>query len=354
MTKTKTNGARDERAGADYADFETAFDAARADGMFRAVGSLYDANGHLGDRWIVLLDHLAEAGRSNLNLGRLLEGHANAVQLVRLYGNGDQQARLDRTLAQDAILGVWGADGAPPACVEIGDANQPVLMGSKRYASGLGILSHAVVPVAREGGVLQLYLVPASEPSRQDVSKWAMSGMRESASGGFSLDQIPADETTILGAPGVYKTEPFFEGGIWRCAGVHVGAIEAIVRLMARHLEASQRIDHPLQAERLGHAIMHARTARLWVEDAARRIEAPGKGQAITHAVAIASYARLQVESDALAVMELARRSVGLASFETGNLLDAVVADLSVYLRQANPDALLLHKCRAMAAEYLS
>ena len=98
---------------------------------------------------------------------------------------------------------------------------------------------------------------------------------------------------------------------------------------------------------------MHARTARLWVEDAARRVEAPRAGEMIHQAVATASYTRLQVERDALAVMELARRAVGLSSFAAGHPLDRVIADLSVYLRQANPDGLLLNKCRAMAEDFL-
>ncbi|WAP68796.1 acyl-CoA dehydrogenase family protein [Jiella pelagia] len=338
--------------GLDYQPFETAFAEARQAGLFREVGGFYDGAGRLDDRWPVLLGRLAEAGGRNLNLGRLLEGHANAVQLVRLYGDESQKACLDVALEHDRILGVWGADGAPPASVdECPDG--VTLGGSKRYASGLGTVSLALVPIVDADGLQQLYFVTADEPFRQDVSTWRMNGMQESASGSFSLEGIAADATTRLGRPGDYRIEPFFEGGIWRCAAVHVGAIETIVAVVARHLDRSGRLDHPLQAERLGHAVMHARTARLWVKDAARRIEAPQTAETIPEAVATASYTRLQVERDALAVMELARRSVGLPSFAAGHPLDRVVADLSVYLRQANPDALLLNKCRAMAEEFL-
>ncbi len=346
------SGSPASEGGLDYQPFDTAFAEARRTGLFRAVGGLYDGAGRLGDRWEVMLQRLAEAGGHNLNLGRLLEGHANAVQLVRLYGDEAQKARLDDALQGDRVLGVWGADGAPPASV--GDAaDGAMLAGTKRYASGLGTVSLALVPIAGADGVQQLFLVPADETFRQDVSAWQMSGMQDSASGSFSLEGIAADGAARLGRPGDYRIEPFFEGGIWRCAAVHLGAIEAILGLMARHLDGSGRLDHPLQAERLGQAMMHARTARLWVEDAARRVEAPKPEEAIPQAVAVASYTRLQVERDALAVMELARRSVGLPSFACGHPLDRAIADLSVYLRQANPDALLLNKCRAMAEAYL-
>ncbi|MBP0614425.1 acyl-CoA dehydrogenase family protein [Jiella mangrovi] len=299
-----------------------------------------------------MLEQLRAAGATNLNLGRLLEGHANAVQLVRLYGDTGQHALLEEMLETDAILGVWGADGTPPASVETGDGSDR-LQGAKRYASGLGMVAHAVVPIAGDGGVLQLYLLPVDDPARQDLSAWTVSGMHASASGRYSFEGIAIEERMRLGEPGVYKTEPFFEGGIWRCAAVHLGGLETILALTARQLEASGRLDHPLQTERLGQAILAARTARLWVEDAARRIEAPKSGETVQHAVAAASYTRLQVEASALKVMETARRAVGLSSFETDHPLEAAIADLSVYLRQANPDALLIHKCRTMAAEYL-
>ena len=352
LAETKTNERCSALTSTQYTGFEAAWRDGCRTGLFRTVGELYRNAGQLGSHWRQMLDHFTKAGATNLNLGRLLEGHANAAQLICLYGNRDQKALLETIVEDGQAFGVWGAGGTPQASVGA-DGQNATFYGAKRYASGLGTVSHAIVPVAQEDGILQLYLIPASDPARQDVSRWSMSGMRESASGVFLLDGLPADETTILGEPGVYKTEPFFEGGIWRCAAVHAGAIDAIVRLMSQHLDLTGRLDHPLQAERLGHAIMHARTARLWVEDAARRIEAPADGESISQAVAISSYARLQVETSALAVVELARRSVGLASFEVGCPLDLVIADLSVYLRQANPDALLLHKCRTMAADYL-
>ncbi|SMC89061.1 Acyl-CoA dehydrogenase [Fulvimarina manganoxydans] len=330
-----------------YCSFDAAFRSARDGGLFRQIGQLYRADGTLGADWVHLMDRLCQAGATNLNLGRLLEGHANAVQLVRLYGDKGQQAWLDRALRSDLILGVWGADDADAARVEVVDA-KPTMKGAKRYASGLGMVSQAVVPIADEAGHLQLYLLPVEAPDRQDASVWAVSGMQDSASGRFSFEDMPIEAGMVLGATGDYKTEPFFEGGIWRCAAVHLGGLEAILLMTIKHLDQSGRLDHPLQSERLGHGIMQARTARFWVEDAARRIEEPRSDETTEFAVAAASYTRLQVEASGLAVIEIARRAVGLSSFRTDHPLNAAISDLSVYLRQANPDALLLHKVRAM------
>ncbi|EAU42144.1 hypothetical protein FP2506_16964 [Fulvimarina pelagi HTCC2506] len=330
-----------------YRAFDIAFSSARENRLFREVGLLYSHTGTLGPDWKRLMDGLCNAGKTNLNLGRLLEGHANAVQLLRLYGDAEQHAWLDDALEADTLLGVWGADDTDPVRVET-IAGKQTLKGSKRYASGLGMVAHAIVPIAGEDGNLQLYLLAVGDEGRQDPSAWNVGGMQASASGRYSFEDLSIEPEMVLGEIGVYKREPFFEGGIWRCAAVHLGGIEAIVAMTAKHLADSGRIDHPLQTERLGHAILEARTARLWVEDAGRRIEAPSRDEGIAFAVAAASYTRLQVEASALAVMEIARRSVGLTSFERDHPLNSAIADLSVYLRQANPDALLLHKCRTM------
>lgn len=341
------------KTGLRYRSFEAAFQSARREGLFRQIGQLYRADGRLGRDWVSLMKHLSEAGATNLNLGRLLEGHANAVQLVRLYGDAGHKAWLDRSLESDLILGVWGADDPDAARIEMVDA-KPILMGAKRYASGLGMVSQAVVPIADEAGHLQLYLLPVDDPDRQDASVWSVSGMQDSASGRFSFADFPIEPGMRFGATGDYKREPFFEGGIWRCAAVHLGGLEAILSMTIEHLDQSGRLDHPLQSERLGHGIMHARTARFWVEDAARRIEEPQSEETTEFAVAAASYTRLQVEASGLAVIEIARRAVGLSSFRTDHPLNAAISDLSVYLRQANPDALLLHKARAMLRGFAS
>lgn len=63
---------------------------------------------------------------------------------------------------------------------------------------------------------------------------------------------------------------------------------------------------------------------------------------AIREATALAAYARLVTEEAALAVIELAQRAIGLSGFHQAHPLSLRAADLAVYLRQANPDAILL------------
>ncbi|WP_210168873.1 acyl-CoA dehydrogenase family protein [Aureimonas sp. D3] len=286
-------------------------------------------------------------GSADLSLGRLFEGHANALQLVSLFGRADQKAMVRARVEHGALLGVWGADGSPPFAVEPIEGDRLRLTGAKRYASGLGWVSLALVPVTEADGRLQLLLIDVDEPSRLDFSSWNMRGMRASRSGTFRFDGMEISVSARLGGPDDYRREPFFMGGIWRCAAVQLGAVERIVRGLADGLRETGRLDHPLQSARVGEAILAARDARLQVEAAARAVEG---GEEAELAASLAVFARLRVESAGLAVIPLAERGLGLSAFAEDHPLARSIRDLSTYLRQANPDAALLDHARRLAA----
>ena len=59
---------------------------------------------------------LMQIGAANLSVGRLWEGHVNALRLIRLYGSAAQAERAKQVIRQGGLLGVWGADGARIRC----------------------------------------------------------------------------------------------------------------------------------------------------------------------------------------------------------------------------------------------
>ncbi|WP_427024325.1 acyl-CoA dehydrogenase family protein [Aureimonas ureilytica] len=286
-------------------------------------------------------------GGADLSLGRLFEGHANALQLVSLFGRADQKAIVRARVEAGALMGVWGADGRPPFTAQPTEDGTLRLAGSKRYASGLGAVSLALVPLTDAKGRLCLFLVDVDDPDRLDFSSWHMRGMRASRSGTFRFDGMEIPAGAALGAPDDYRREPFFMGGIWRCAAVQLGAIERIVRGLVEGLRETGRLDHPLQSARVGEAILAARDARLQVEAAARAVEG---GEEAELAASLAVFARLRVESAGLAVIALAERGLGLSAFAEDHPLARPIRDLSTYLRQANPDAALLDHARRLSA----
>lgn len=55
---------------------------------------------------------LQRIGSGSLPLGRLFEGHVNAIQLVLRYGHREQIALVARETLEGKIFGVWNADDA--------------------------------------------------------------------------------------------------------------------------------------------------------------------------------------------------------------------------------------------------
>ncbi|MBB3950354.1 acyl-CoA dehydrogenase family protein [Aureimonas jatrophae] len=296
--------------------------------------------------WRLALRLLARIGGADLSLGRLLEGHLNALQLVALYADAAQKQRVLAAVRAGTLLGVWGADTEPRFAVS--GAGELRLTGAKRYASGLGLVGLALVPYEDEARVSHLLLVPVDDPARQDAGAWHMSGMRASRSGTYRFEDLRVDETAArVGRPGDYRREPFFVGGIWRCAAAQLGAVERLVEILVAELTASDRLQHPLQSARVGQAIMAARDARLNVEAAAEAVETGSLDAEL--AVSLAALSRLRVETAGLEVMQLVERGLGLSSFHADHPAERVMRDLAVYLRQANPDALLLDQARRLS-----
>lgn len=65
--------------------------------------------------WLSLVRLLYDAGRRDLPLGRLLEGHVDAVQIVTRLGSPRQVERATAATRDGRLFGVWNADraGAP-------------------------------------------------------------------------------------------------------------------------------------------------------------------------------------------------------------------------------------------------
>ncbi len=287
---------------------------------------------HTAEDYIALLRPLYEIGRRDLPLARLVEGHVDAVQIVQRYGSAAQVAALRTALAKGATLGVWNAGLAgEPLRLEGGS-----LSGGKSYASGAGVLSHALVTADGPAGVQLLLLDLARVVPAIDRGWWRVTGMQRSETHQVRWQGAEVADADRIGAPDLYAGEPFFSGGALRFVAVHAGGVAGICDLTRAHLVATGRADDPFQAARLadlfGLAEMAAaivrRTARAWGED-------PNDGG---YAARVAA-ARLAVTDAAERAIVTAREAVGLAGQFLTHPLSAMLADLSVYLRQPVPDA---------------
>ncbi len=299
--------------------------------LLRQAGWLVDDGATAPD---VTALRLARVGGANLSVGRLWEGHVNALHLARVHGDRRAAAEVERLVNQGALLGVWGADGAPP--VEPA-ADGTTLAGAKIFASGLGVVTHALVTVS-SGPEVRLGLVDVGDPARADASQWRMQGMRATASGRYDFDGIALRDILWLGGPGDYLQEPHFIGGVWRIAALQVGGALGLLEATAATLRALGRLDAPAQMARLSAASIRALGAAALVTRAAHAA-APGAPQAPQEAAALSASARLLTEDVGLEAVRVAEQCVGLAHFADGSVTGRKARDLSVYLRQAARDA---------------
>lgn len=274
---------------------------------------------------------LMRVGAANLPVGRLWEGHVNALYLVRVHGGARVLAGIAGLVRKGAVLGVWGADGPDP--VRTGDAT---LTGGKLFASGLGTVTHAVVTVD-SGPQVRLGLVDVRDGARGDPGVWRMMGMQATASGACDLNGIPLADVTWLGGPGDYLIEPHFVGGVWRIAALQAGAAIGLLDAVADVLRARGRLDAPPQIGRLADVMVRAMAAAALVMRAASAVVDGAPDDAVT----LSAAARLSTEEVGLDAIRAAEQCLGLAHFAEGSETGRMARDLAVYMRQAARDALV-------------
>ena len=294
----------------------------------RSLASLADPAD--ADALLGLLRLLYAIGREDLALGRLFEGHVDACQIAMRYGSAAQREALARAVAAGAALGVWNADltGEPLRL----DGLQ--LNGGKSFASGAGILSHALVTVDA-GGERQLILVDLLHtPPAIDRDFWKVVGMQRSQTHVVRWRSAAIERGALIGEPGDYVREPWFSGGALRFAAVQAGGIAALVDRTRDHLVASARADDPHQAGRLATLYGLAEAAAGAVRTAAARWFA--EEQARLPLVAAARAAVYEAGGRALG---LAQEAVGAQALFVDHPLATTITDLSMYLRQPGPDA---------------
>lgn len=275
---------------------------------------------------------LMQIGAANLSVGRLWEGHVNALRLIRLYGSPAQAEHAKQVIKDGGLLGVWGANGGTPTTAEYG-----VLQGEKIFASGLGTVTHALITL-NSGAQVQLALIDVTAPKRGDATQWDMLGMRATASGTYDFSGLPLGEDALIGAPGDYLKEPHFIGGVWRIAALQAGAAAGLIDAAASTLRDMDRLEAEAQLARLMQVLMRVWAGMALVERAGQASVGDHEEETI---VSTSIAARLYTEEVALDTIKAVEQSLGLRHFTASSETGRMARDLSVYLRQAARDAFL-------------
>ena len=219
---------------------------------------------------LLLLKHI---GRGNLAVGRIYEGHVNALQLIQTFGTKEQIAKYAADARNHKIFGVWNAEAADGVKIIPLDGGRYRLEGSKTFASGSGYVERPFVNGVLPDGSWQMCIVPMDEvATTADASWWQPSGMRATASYKVDFSGVELDSSAIIGNRGDYYRQPWLSGGVVRFAAVQLGGAEALFEATCQYLCDCHRTTDPYCEARVGKMAIAIESGNLWLRGAAQQM----------------------------------------------------------------------------------
>ena len=304
-----------------------------------------------GEEWRIL----RAVARADGSVGRILDGHLNAVERVSVLTPEPLRTReLEAVASGELILGVWGADpipgeGAPARIVET--ESGPVLEGVKTFCSGSTGLDRALVAVRgadeTPGPPLLAYVDLKSGGFEVDRAWFRGSGMRSSES--HRVVFSGATVLAVLGEPGELVREPYFARDAVRTAVTWAGIADLAVDAALEILAAKYAKREPDEVVSLaaGKMLSAQTTMDRWLEYAAREADAdPEKTLA-----GFSTELRASVAACCRKILDEAARACGSHPFVTAGPLDRARRDLELFLLQHRLEPALVRTGRRAITE---
>ena len=311
----------------------------------------------LGQNTPALLHLLKRIGAANLAVGRVYEGHINALLLAQIYGTPQQQERWHYDVLQrQTLFSVWNTQAGDGIRIHAVGGGRYELEGCKTFCSGANWIDRPLITgeliVDGQARGWQMCILPASaiDESTVDTQFWTPLGMRASASFKLDFTGVSITDDDLLGKPGDYFRQPHFGGGAIRFAAVQLGGAQALLDATRDLLRSVGRTDDPFQKTRLAEMTIRVESGNLWLAQAGvntdnwqqQMTKNPEIGSELaTKTVAYANMTRTAIEAICLDVMRLAERSVGARGLLRPLPFERIHRDLTMYLRQPAPDATL-------------
>jgi alkylation response protein AidB-like acyl-CoA dehydrogenase len=317
-----------------------AFAALRATGMLALT--LGDEHGRRQVSFERELELLRAVSRADGSVGRILDGHLNAVERLSVSRPGTLVGDERRALSDGELLvGVWGADPAAgegePARL-IGSAPAIALEGVKTYCSGAGGVQRALVVARDGGGARRLVYVDVTEGVEVDRSWYRGEGLRASESHRVKFDSVPV--LAILGGPEEMGRQPWFARDAIRTSATWAGIADQVVE-SALELLAARGSVSDLMALSVGRLQVAQGTIDRWLSDAARCAD---DGLALDR---LAVHSRYAISCACREILADAARSCGSHPLAVGGALSRARRDLDLFLLQHRLDPLLVHAGRS-------
>ncbi|WP_221392459.1 acyl-CoA dehydrogenase family protein [Dyadobacter sp. NIV53] len=293
-----------------------------------------------------LLQLLKSIGKASLPVGRVYEGHINALYLISLFGNTIQKERWFGD-AENNLFGVWNTQDTGGVKIHDLDNGKYMLEGAKTFCSGAGwigrpLITGELISKSKKGWQMCVISTEKVKPIQSDSSFWKPLGMRASASYRMDFTGIEINEEDLLGPPDSYYQQPYFGGGALRFAAVQLGGAEAVLEETHRFLQKMKRTEDLFQRARIAEISYLTETGNLWINQAGIKLdEWQNKPDTTGQILAYANMTRTVTEDICLRSLQLAERSVGSRGSMRPQPLERIHRDLTTYLRQPAPDATL-------------
>lgn len=189
------------------------------DELRAAITQVADTHDWSALSWVELIEALLALGRADIALGRLAEGHIDAVRIA---------GQAERTVQPDALYGVWASRSGATGVRAEPHGDHLVLNGTVKFASGAGVIDRALLPVWVEDDQHLLVDLHVRELP-VDRSAWQTGAMMVSQSHTVEVDHVEVPAGRVIGGPNFYLDRPgFFPGGVG-VAAVWAGGLTRVL-----------------------------------------------------------------------------------------------------------------------------
>ena len=219
-----------------------------------------------------LLRILFNVGSHDLSLGRIYEGHVNAILLIDTYGTDNQKQKYFNDAINGQLFGIWNSELPSEILKYSSDRDVLTLHGAKVFCSGSKYVKKPIVTAQGKEGTHMIILDLENYQLEEDLTYWQPVGMKSSVSCRFDFSGKTFNKEQILGQVYDYVCEPYFSGGAARFAAVQLGGAAAAIKSTIDHLKKLNRATAAEQNTRLAKLAMLQQTGEVWLNHIGRNL----------------------------------------------------------------------------------